>query len=425
MEVGVTVARTGERVTGLERRELDQGQHDVVTDTLAVGSAGMLIRRDVWDQLDGFDPALPLFRDDIDFCWRARRAGCRVIVAPAAVLHHREAATHGRRLVDAGSPKHPERPARMDRIAAIHLMRSHAHGIGSVLLTVGLLVASLLRALGYLLGKRPDRARDEWGAFRDAVRDRSGLRASRTRVASASSQSTSPPPAEVRRWLAPRTQQLRHAWDRVGELIAGRDEADAECVAAAVATARVLEAAGHHVEPVDELPVGDHDPGGRTTVDAAPVDGHRDLPFARQRPQLPGRCADLDRVHRDPAIPGVGERDRVDRCGDPPPCRVGGRAEGAREIGGVVCHEVDECTGASAPDGVGERGVPAPHREVRRFGGGRPPLVAGADGHVGTTLDAATTPRKHASAASDAAAAVAGTGATSAICRSRSTSCFT
>ena len=35
----------------------------------------MLIRRDVWDQLGGFDPNLPLFRDDIDFCWRAHAAG--------------------------------------------------------------------------------------------------------------------------------------------------------------------------------------------------------------------------------------------------------------------------------------------------------------------------------------------------------------
>jgi len=81
VECGVTVARSGSRVTGLERRELDQGQHDGMLDVLAVGSAGMLVRRDVWDELGGFDPSLPTFRDDVDFCWRAQNAGHRVIVA--------------------------------------------------------------------------------------------------------------------------------------------------------------------------------------------------------------------------------------------------------------------------------------------------------------------------------------------------------
>ena len=57
---------------------------------LAVGSAGMLVRRDVWDQLGGFDPRLKLFRDDVDFCWRVQAAGYRVQVVTDAVLYHRE-----------------------------------------------------------------------------------------------------------------------------------------------------------------------------------------------------------------------------------------------------------------------------------------------------------------------------------------------
>ncbi|HEX4787692.1 MAG TPA: glycosyltransferase, partial [Actinospica sp.] len=66
LEVGVTVAGNGRRWTGLERGEHDQGQYDEVRPVLSVGSAGMLVRRDVWDQLKGFDRAISLFRDDLD-----------------------------------------------------------------------------------------------------------------------------------------------------------------------------------------------------------------------------------------------------------------------------------------------------------------------------------------------------------------------
>ena len=67
LEVGVTVTGTGHRETGLESGEPDAGQHDRAQDVLAVSTAGMLVRRDVWEALAGLDPHLPLFFDDIDF----------------------------------------------------------------------------------------------------------------------------------------------------------------------------------------------------------------------------------------------------------------------------------------------------------------------------------------------------------------------
>ena len=226
VEIGVTVARSGNRVTGLERRELDQGQHDGIGDVLAVSSAGMLVRRDVWDELGGFDPSLPMFRDDVDFCWRARSAGHRVVVASSAVVHHREAATHGRRPVDAGSPRHPDRPARIDRVSAIHLMRAHASGLRGPYVTFRMLVGSLVRAVGLLVAKAPQPARDEWGAFLDSVRDRSGLRASRARVAAAAGLGGAVPESDVRTLLAPRGTQARHVLETFADLVAGRDVGD-------------------------------------------------------------------------------------------------------------------------------------------------------------------------------------------------------
>ena len=99
LEVGVTIARSGRRETLLDRREQDQGQHDGTRSVLAVGTAGMLVRRDVWDELGGLDPRLPFLRDDVDLGWRANLAGHRVVCVTDAVMHHVEAGARGRRTV--------------------------------------------------------------------------------------------------------------------------------------------------------------------------------------------------------------------------------------------------------------------------------------------------------------------------------------
>ena len=92
---GVTISATGRRETGLERAEYDQGQHDDVRRVLAVNTAGMLVRLDVLRALGGFDAALPVFGNDLDFGWRAASAGYRTIIVPQAVVFHAEAAHRG------------------------------------------------------------------------------------------------------------------------------------------------------------------------------------------------------------------------------------------------------------------------------------------------------------------------------------------
>ncbi len=102
VEAGLTLDTAGRRVTGVEPREVDQGQHDGDRDTLAVCSAGMLVRRDVFEQAGGFDPGMALFGEDIDFCWRVHEAGFRVRVITGAVLFHAAAASRGRRAISVG-----------------------------------------------------------------------------------------------------------------------------------------------------------------------------------------------------------------------------------------------------------------------------------------------------------------------------------
>ncbi|MGQ0464864.1 MAG: glycosyltransferase [Sporichthyaceae bacterium] len=157
LEVGVTVDGGGRRETGIEIGEEDQGQHDHRSQTLAVSSAGMLIRRDVWDSLGGFDPHLQLLRDDVDLCWRAWLAGFKVAVVPAAVVYHAEAAYRERRDVDVGSG----RVHHLDRAGALRVLLANLSTRAFVVAWPRLLLGSLLRAVGYLVAKLPGHAADE------------------------------------------------------------------------------------------------------------------------------------------------------------------------------------------------------------------------------------------------------------------------
>ena len=91
LEVGVSTSRFGRRMTMLDDHEVDQGQHDGREDVLGVGLAGALVRRDVWEELGGPDPALGPYRDGLDLSRRARLAGHRVVVVPGAAVLHAQA----------------------------------------------------------------------------------------------------------------------------------------------------------------------------------------------------------------------------------------------------------------------------------------------------------------------------------------------
>jgi GT2 family glycosyltransferase len=125
LEAGVSIAGNGARWTGLEPLEYDQGQHDGNHDVLAVSTAGALIRRDVFEELGGLDPNLTLFRDDVDFGWRARAAGHSVMAATGAVAFHAQASANERRTVEVdGAFLH--RPLLLDRRNAAYVLLANS-----------------------------------------------------------------------------------------------------------------------------------------------------------------------------------------------------------------------------------------------------------------------------------------------------------
>ncbi|MFE9560956.1 glycosyltransferase [Streptomyces sp. NPDC006487] len=160
LEVGVTIARSGRRWTGLDRREQDQGQHDQIQPVLSVSSAGMLIRRDVYEALGGFDRRLPLMRDDVDLCWRVQSAGHTVLIAPDAVLRHAEASARERRTVDCVG-RSAASPHRVDKAGAVYTMLANSPGRALPYVLLRILFGTVLRTLAYLVGKAPGQAVDE------------------------------------------------------------------------------------------------------------------------------------------------------------------------------------------------------------------------------------------------------------------------
>lgn len=53
----------------------------------AVGAA-LLFRREAVDAVGGLDESLFMYAEDLEWCWRARRAGWEILFAPQAVVRH-------------------------------------------------------------------------------------------------------------------------------------------------------------------------------------------------------------------------------------------------------------------------------------------------------------------------------------------------
>ena len=213
VEIGLTVDGGGHRETGLERREYDQGQRDAVHPVLAVGTAGALVRWDAYDQVGGLDPALAVFRDDLDLGWKLNAAGHQVVVVPTAVVHHVRAATTGRRQVDAA----PGSLAGTDRKNALYVLLAHATRLGLLTLLPRLLVASVLRILALLLTRQVPGARDELLAVVGVLGRPARLRAAR-RVRR---DTRSLPPAALRPLLASGGARVRARFGAFGDWVSG------------------------------------------------------------------------------------------------------------------------------------------------------------------------------------------------------------
>ena len=116
--VGIHATRSGKRLSLFDSGELDQGQYDSISDVLAVGSAGMLIKAQLWDRLRASSPLLSPFTEALELGRLARMAGYRVCLVPSARIYHAQAGLYGLReylenqnSTDSISNKEVENPA--------------------------------------------------------------------------------------------------------------------------------------------------------------------------------------------------------------------------------------------------------------------------------------------------------------------------
>jgi GT2 family glycosyltransferase len=163
VEAGLSTDAAGHRQTGIGPSELDWSRlgrgHEFAqsTEVLAVPSAGMLVRRELWERLGGFDQAISLLREDIDFGWRANRAGSVVLCVPAARIRHVRAVTTRRRPVDA--PRATVRT--VERAQGVRTFLVNCSLLSFLIGVPRLTVLCLVRALGFAMQRRLDECRAE------------------------------------------------------------------------------------------------------------------------------------------------------------------------------------------------------------------------------------------------------------------------
>jgi GT2 family glycosyltransferase len=173
LSVGMGADKTGYPAPLVERGELDQAQHDSVRDAFFVPGAATLVRADLFAALGGFDEGISFHGDDLDLCWRARVAGARVIVAPAARVAHLEA-LGARRPIDDRRRLQARHRLRAMRVSSTFWTR--------VRLVPQAAVLTFLEIVYSLVLGRLRQARDVWGAWTWNARHRGEIRRQRRRL---------------------------------------------------------------------------------------------------------------------------------------------------------------------------------------------------------------------------------------------------
>ena len=149
-EIGLATDRFAYSYSPLEDGEIDQGQYDRIREVMYVSSCAMLVSRKVWARVGLPDERLASSRQDVDFCWRARLAGFRVLMTPRAVARHRSAGLQRERAAPTGASV---RRYDQERGALASILKNY--GLLSLVWVLPLyLIQGLIRLLVFALSRR-------------------------------------------------------------------------------------------------------------------------------------------------------------------------------------------------------------------------------------------------------------------------------
>src|SRR5580704_2796987 len=120
LHVGMSCDKTGAVVDRIQDGEMDHGQHDAVRDVFVAPGGCILIRADLWRELEGFDAGIVAMGEDLDLSWRSQVAGSRVVVAPDARVRHREAVASGLMPLEVAGMEEAEHPVTLQALERRH-----------------------------------------------------------------------------------------------------------------------------------------------------------------------------------------------------------------------------------------------------------------------------------------------------------------
>jgi GT2 family glycosyltransferase len=222
-EVGMAVDRFGYPYKGLERGEIDLGQHDVAAEVFYVTSTCMLVRHEVFKQLRGWDDRMKAFSEDLDLCWRARVAGHSIVVEPRAKARHAIALATGQRRSRFTPARYYIRRNRLRAVAKNaswwrllpllpqFVLLTFTEMIGFIVLRQPGQIVSLLKALGWNLVTSPQ-------TLSERLRVQRARRISDGRLRRFTVRDST----RVRAYISNQTERLEDAWGRRTELLGRR-----------------------------------------------------------------------------------------------------------------------------------------------------------------------------------------------------------
>lgn len=138
---------------------------DSVREVGVISGCFLLIRRDLWDRLGGFDERFFMYSEEVDLCYRARQLGARPLFTPHATIIHY------------GGASEAAQASKMQKLftGKLTFVNKHWSAPKRAMALPLLLMYSLTRAIGYtalagLTGaERHQRSAREW---REVWRDR-------------------------------------------------------------------------------------------------------------------------------------------------------------------------------------------------------------------------------------------------------------
>src|SRR5262249_40362411 len=90
-EAGCVVWRDGSTVGVSRGASVDANPYDFLRPVDYCSACSLLVRRQLWDALGGFDASyFPAYYEDVDFCFALARAGYRTLFQPRSRVVHRE-----------------------------------------------------------------------------------------------------------------------------------------------------------------------------------------------------------------------------------------------------------------------------------------------------------------------------------------------